>query len=203
MGQVLLPVLLHEVNNTTQLLVGLRALLELPGGEALFAQRAGDLARASDAMYDLGFALAVVATAGGANMLLARRHPRALEILWELTARALSRSGAAPLERSGTPLDLRPDALDGWQAPWSVAALLIEADTANDGSDWSWRWLDDGSLVGTSARARELSGLGLERITARAPGTSIELLGNEVTWRAPKSWLVERAADGPPDQRTS
>ena len=35
----LLPVVVHEVNNATQLLVGLKAMLQIPGGDALFAAR--------------------------------------------------------------------------------------------------------------------------------------------------------------------
>ena len=45
--QALMPVLLHELNNQTQLLTGLRAVLDMGGAEDLFAARADDLVRAA------------------------------------------------------------------------------------------------------------------------------------------------------------
>ncbi len=153
-ARVLLPVLLHEVNNATQLLVGLRAILELPGGEAMFNSRADDLGRTSHMMDDLGFALAVVATAGGANMLLARRDERSVRILWDLAKKALTRGGGVKITDSGEPPLTAPSALDGWQLAWSVAALLIAA-SGDDGARaerwvWKWRTTDEGGaeLVG-------------------------------------------------------
>lgn len=153
-ARVLLPVLLHEVNNATQLLVGLRAILELPGGEAMFNSRADDLGRTSHMMNDLGFALAVVATAGGANMLLARRDERSVRILWDLAKKALTRGGGLCIKDSGEPPLTSPAALDGWQLPWAVAALLIAA-SGDDGARverWVWKWVtgdtDAAELVG-------------------------------------------------------
>ncbi|QDV07349.1 hypothetical protein Poly30_28730 [Planctomycetes bacterium Poly30] len=138
-ARVLLPVLLHEVNNATQLLVGLRAILELPGGEAMFNSRADDLGRTSAMMDDLGFALAVVATAGGANMLLSRRDDRSVRILWDLAGKALTRHGGA-IRSVGDPPLTAPSALDGWQLAWSVAALLIAASGEDGGLALAWRW---------------------------------------------------------------
>ena len=122
-ARVLLPVLLHEVNNATQLLVGLRAILELPGGEAMFNSRADDLARTSAMMDDLGFALAVVATAGGANMLLARRDERSIQIMWELTCQA---RGAEDQDDGGA-------APDGASGPGRVAAGVVGGGAADRG----------------------------------------------------------------------
>ncbi len=70
----LLPVLLHEFNNQTQLLTGMRAVLELGGADALFFDRAEDLARAGDRARELGYALAVLGSALGANALQSRRE---------------------------------------------------------------------------------------------------------------------------------
>ncbi len=91
--RALLPVLIHEMNNGTQLLVGFRSLLDIPGGEALFGQKAGELADGSRKLEDLGFALAVLSTSSGANMLMARRERRGIQILWDLARRTLERSG--------------------------------------------------------------------------------------------------------------
>ena len=179
-ARTLIPVLVHEVNNTTQLLVGLRALLDLPGGEELFSKRADELARASQQMDDLGFALAVLATANGANMLLARRNRRAVEILWSLAVRSLERSGEARVSCA---------ARDGWQAPWSAAALLLTASEHCGVETWRWRWGDDGALVGRSGGSGELAADAIDAIASRVPGATIESRAGEVEWRLPDAWL--------------
>ena len=169
-ARVLLPVLLHEVNNATQLLVGLRAILELPGGEAMFNSRADDLGRTSHMMDDLGFALAVVATAGGANMLLARRDERSVRILWDLTKQALTRGGGVTITDLGEPPLIASAALGGWQLTWSVAALLIAA-SGDDGARterWVWKW-----------RSTEAGGTELVGFLAEDLGSANEALGSE------------------------
>ncbi|MEM1449616.1 MAG: hypothetical protein AAF957_21300 [Planctomycetota bacterium] len=188
-ARTLIPVLVHEVNNTTQLLVGLRALLDLPGGEELFSKRADELARASQQMDDLGFALAVLATANGANMLLARRNRRAVEILWSLAVRSLERSGEARVSCEGAPPSVAPSALDGWQAPWSAAALLLTASEHCGVETWRWRWGDDGALVGRSGGSGELAADAIDAIASRVPGATIESRAGEVEWRLPDAWL--------------
>lgn len=203
-ARVLLPVLLHEVNNATQLLVGLRAILELPGGEAMFNSRADDLARTSAMMDDLGFALAVVATAGGANMLLARRDERSIQIMWELTCQALTRHGGPKIKTVGEPPLTAPAALDGWQLAWSVAALLIAA-SRDDGSmvdAWSWEWSrsDDGGAVLTGQLAADYgmaaAAIGQETpamITERiAPNGSLVADGQAVRWSVAAGWLRQK-----------
>jgi hypothetical protein len=200
-ARVLLPVLLHEVNNATQLLVGLRAILELPGGEAMFNSRADDLARTSAMMDDLGFALAVVATAGGANMLLARRDERSIQIMWELTCQALTRHGGPKIKTMGEPPLTAPAALDGWQLAWSVAALLIAA-SRDDGSTvdaWSWEWStnDDGGALLTGQLSSEhgfaAEAIGpetLEAIAARiTPRGTLDVGGQTVRWSVEGEWL--------------
>ncbi len=188
-AKVLLPVLVHEVNNTTQLLVGLRALLDIPGGDALFAERTEDLARASQRMDELGFALAVLASANGSNMLLARRDERAISILWRLAVQSLERSGEAKVAVFGDPPLMASSALDGWQLPWSAAAVLLVASEATGVDSWRWRWEDDGRLVGRCASdIRELEAL-LTAIAERVPGVSITHETATLTWSVPDSML--------------
>lgn len=190
----LLPALLHDVNNATQLLVGLKAMLEIPGGESMFAKRVDDLARTSARMDDLGFALAVLSTAGGANMLMARREPRSIEILWELTLKALQRAGGDPIDVVGEPPRTVPDALGGWQLAWSVAALLMACAARSGHSDWSWIWSEDGSLEGRSASAATLEEGALRSIAERAPGLVLEGTPGRALWRAPDHWLARTAS---------
>ncbi len=200
-ARVLLPVLLHEVNNATQLLVGLRAILELPGGEAMFNSRADDLGRTSHMMDDLGFALAVVATAGGANMLLARRDDRSVRILWDLAKKALTRGGGVTISESGELPLTSPAALDGWQLAWSVAALLIAA-SGDDGARaerWVWKWLstEDGGAELVGFVAAELGSaedaIGRETLSSIAeriaPKGTLAADGQFIRWSVAPEWV--------------
>jgi len=188
-AKVLLPVLVHEVNNTTQLLVGLRALLDIPGGEALFAERTDDLARASQRMDELGFALAVLATANGSNMLLARRDERAIRILWQLAIQSLERSGEAQVAVSGEPPLMASSALNGWQLPWSAAAVLLVASEAAGVDAWRWRWDEGGRLIGRCASGNGASETMFAAIAERVPGVSITHENDALTWSVPDSML--------------
>ena len=118
----LMPVLIHKLGNTTQLLTGLNAMLGIDGGEEIFVERTDDLGRASSDVHRLGYALAVLGSAGGSNLLLARRDPRGLEILLELVHASLRRNGRS-LSCPAIP-DLAPSALAGWQLPWALASLV-------------------------------------------------------------------------------
>lgn len=189
-SRLLLPVLVHEVNNATQLLVGLRALLDLPGGEALFAQRADELARTSLRMEELGFALAVLATSNGSNMLLARRHPRAVELLWDLTVHAIERRDEVRVSKTGTPPEIASGALDGWQAPWSIAAVLVHAAEIAPIDGWRWRWEDDGTLVGRAPSGTTIDERVLMDIAERAPGERIDVADGAITVRFPSEWIA-------------
>jgi hypothetical protein len=187
--RALLPVLIHEMNNGTQLLVGFRSLLEIPGGEALFAQKAGELAQGSSKLEELGFALAVVSTSSGANMLLARRERRGIEILWELTLRTLERSGEHHVHVQGAPPELAPGALAGWEAPWAAAALLLHASEAMGTDDWRWRW-EGARLTGRAGRPLQLDDGALAAILERVPGSELRLDGDSLTWQLAEEWVA-------------
>ncbi len=187
--RALLPVLIHEMNNGTQLLVGFRSLLEIPGGEALFAQKAGELASGSRRLEDLGFALAVVSTSSGADMLMARRERRALQILWDLTVRSLERTGEHTVHVQGTPPELAPSALSGWEVPWAGAALLLVAAEAAEASEWRWRW-EGSRLMGRAGRPITLEEAALAAIQERVPGSQINVDGEALTWDLAAEWIV-------------
>lgn len=190
----LLPALLHDVNNATQLLVGLKAMLEIPGGESMFAKRVDDLARTSARMDDLGFALAVLSTAGGANMLMSRREARSIEILWDLALKSLQRDGGDPIAVTGAPPLTVPGALGGWEPAWTAAALLLVCAECSGHRDWSWAWHGDGSLHGESASGAALDEGALRSIAERAPGLVLEMAPGRALWRAPDQWLVRTAS---------
>ena len=82
MAAALLPVLLHRIRNTTQLLSNLNALLALEpdGGPALPEGRADDLAAAAGEADELGWLLGVLAGGLGADLLLRRCARRSLSL---------------------------------------------------------------------------------------------------------------------------
>ena len=118
LSEAILPVLLHELANVTQNLTGLHSILAMEGGTELFARRQADLVRSGQLAEDLGWAMAVLGSACGENLLLARREPRGLSILFTLVQKACRREG---LDVQPCPPDLpqlAPGCLDGWQLPW-------------------------------------------------------------------------------------
>lgn len=185
----LLPAVVHEVNNATQLLVGLKALLAIPGGEAMFASRADDLGRTSHRMGDLGFAMAVLATAAGADMLMARRDARSIEILWDLAVHAVQRDGGGELAVEGRPPRTRSDALDGWQLAWSAASLPVLCAAAGEPLQWSWSWQPDGTLEGVGPRDHVLEESSLASLRERTAGLGLEVEPGRVRWIPRADWL--------------
>lgn len=190
--RALLPVLIHKLGNTTQLLTGLNAMLHVEGGEDLFAGRVGDLGHASGQVHELGFALAVLGSAAGADLLLARREPRGVALLVELAGGALRRTGRrlAPVDVPG----LAPDALDGWQVPWGIASVVFAAGETLDESDtldWSCAAHERGWRVTVPSSAPVDQRI--ERVLPRLPGADAEREGARTALVLPPAWL--RATD--------
>jgi len=190
----LLPVLLHEFNNQTQLLTGMRAVLELGGADELFVARADDLARAGERARDLGYVLAVLGSALGADALQARREPRGLRLVLDLVAIAARRREVPfDLDRERTPR-LRPSALDGWQPAWALAcfAWLAVERAARERCTCSGRWLvaSDGA-AGLELRPFHLDPTTAARLVALAPGIEVDSAPGGALLVLPESW-VER-----------
>lgn len=190
LAAALLPVLLHRLGNATQLLTGMNAMLGVEGGEELFARRAGDLAECSARVHELGWALAVLGSGVGADLLLERREPRGLAILIELVGDACRRSGAARVEAPRELPRLTPRALNGWELPWVVAALVQAAAREARGPrlEWDLTEAEDGSwrlsVAGgpaLGARAEELVGL--------LPGAGWSQAEGRGELRLPAEWL--------------
>jgi hypothetical protein len=123
--KAMLPVLMHRLNNATQLLQGWTALASLPGGASLAAERCSDLAEASRTIDETGWLLGVLASASGQELLLARRERRGLEPLLAAVHEAARRSDRELAPHEGSLPDLRPESGDGWQAPWMIGAWLF------------------------------------------------------------------------------
>jgi hypothetical protein len=79
-----LPVLLHRLNNVTQVFSGLNSLLTVTKDASLLTERAGDLEYAGAQLHRLGWVVGMIGASQGADLLLARREAQALR--WSLAA---------------------------------------------------------------------------------------------------------------------
>lgn len=118
-----LPVLMHRINNATQVLAGLNALLALRGTEALALARSADLSEIAITYAESGWLLAVLGSALGTESLLERRERAGLAATLALAAE-LARRGGRVLEIRGEPPELDPRAGSGWEAAWVVGSWL-------------------------------------------------------------------------------
>lgn len=190
MARALMPVVLHQMANATQLLAGLQAVLSMEGGDAVLEERADDLARTSLDVEDLGWALAVLGSAVGADLLLARRQPRGLEILLPMVGKALQRA-ERPMPTVPRHLpQLAPAALDGWQTPWAVASLLLAAgeDASTTPPSWELTLANEGWRftvpAGETVAARAPS------VIERLPGARAEEGAEHLHLILPAAWLL-------------
>ncbi len=191
LAEALLPMLLHSVNNTTQLLI---AISGVPGVlESCVADCGDDLSRAARDAHDHGWILGVLGCELGADLLMARREARGLEPLVGLVRHALRHQGGE-LEGPATLPRLAPDVGNGWELPWALGWLLWnsgeeapgrrtgfeihppEADTAR------WR-----IVVRTrgGARVREACA----RIRGRLPESATDVRSDSIEWSLPAAWL--------------
>lgn len=202
----LLPVVIHQLNNATQLLANFQALLSLGGAEELLRSRSGDLADTAREVHQLGYVLAVIASSSGADLLLERREERGLAWIFDTVRDGLRRDGR-DLAESPTPLPLlAPQVGEGWELPWAFAALLYSAGqlvAAGERVEWALEPLADGwqmSLPGIRATdLDELSNWICERLRGA------ERIGDSADFglRFPAAWLREAATDAASTSATS
>jgi hypothetical protein len=128
LAEALFPVLVHRLNNATQVLSSLNAVLAADLDDSLLEGSSTDLAEASQDVHELGWLLGVLASAGGANLLLERREESGLTILTRALRDGLRRQGRDLEQREGLPA-LVPDG-DGWQTPWAIGSVLWSAGNA-------------------------------------------------------------------------
>jgi len=117
-------VLMHRINNATQVLAGLNALITLGSAEALLASRASDLQQVARTYAESGWLLAALGSALGAETLLERREAQGLEPVLEL-ARELARRTGTQLEFAGQVPRLCPTAGRGWEPAWALGSWLF------------------------------------------------------------------------------
>ena len=193
----LCPLLVHRLAGATQLLSALRALLgSEPGDAERFLEHAGDLAETAREVDRMGWLLAVLASASGADMLLARREPRGLAIVVERVAERLARQGCALDPSPAAELELAPGALDGWQLPWAVGSLLLASGTGlGEGSVLGWS-------LGRAGKQWRLRSRASVAVRALAPTLEQRLAGGRLlvghddwTLEVPGEWIARRAAE--------
>lgn len=136
---LLMPAVIHCLGNATQLLTGLNAMLAMGDQDALdmVAGRGEDLSRAGLQATHMGYALGVLGSVQGDDLLLSRREPRGLQWMVELLGEALRREGGQLGQVQGAIPDQDPAALKGWQAAWAVCRILL-AGATDSTQDQSW-----------------------------------------------------------------
>lgn len=175
LAEALLPVLVHRMNNTTQLLSSLRTVLQAAPGRDWLGERAEDLADAHGELRVTGYLFGLLSCASGADLLGDRREPGGLRWLVRAVGEVLRREGAQLREPpSGLP-DLTP-AAGAWALPWLVGRLLHEvgrrASREGVGLEWSLGRDGDGDWSLHASPSLEVPDA-LEGLVAAVPGASL------------------------------
>jgi hypothetical protein len=133
--RALLPVFLHRVRNSTQLLSGIRSLLEVSPGDVP-PSCADDLGQASSEAFENGWLLGVLASALGADVYGERERSDGLEPLLRWLREALLREQRVLTWRDGEVPALRATAGAPHSAAWSaaLASLVFESCVASAGT---------------------------------------------------------------------
>ena len=184
-----LPVLVHGMNNTTQLLSNLSALLQLQGEQCEVESLAPDLGRATGEVERSGYVLALLASASGAELMLARREARGLEWMIDSLRKVLRRDGLDLADCETSIPDLHSASRDGWSAAWAVAScLLVAARAAAEAAlTWGFESLEVGHALTGSAGGSAVKALA-GRLEERT-GAGLEVQGEAWTLLLPAGWL--------------
>lgn len=194
----LMPVVIHRLNNATQLLANFQALMQLGGADDLLRDRADDLAETAQTVHELGFVLAVLATASGSSMLGERRERRGVAWMHAAVREGLRRDGRELAEPSAPLPDLAPAVGDGWLVPWAFGTAWYAAGIAAPAGDaLAWDLVEaDGARVlrlrGVDADVLEPA---IASIRDRAPQVEVATEdGACVAFRFPASCFADGAA---------
>lgn len=192
LAATLLPVLLHRMNNATQLLSTLNALASSDGETHWLEERSDDLAHASETIDRTGYLLAILACACGADLLLERRVTAGLELAVEAVDQVLRREGRS-LAAAALPLPLlAPDVKNGWELPWTVASLLLQAGRGlEQGGVLDWRFIEEDRgwvLAGAASPPDRFESIA-SAIERRLPEGELDVRRDGWSWRIPATWL--------------
>jgi hypothetical protein len=187
-ARALLPVLLHRIKNTTQLIVGVDSLF----GGADASRFSRDLSSAATDVSELGWWLGVLATGLGADTLVERVERRGLEslLVW---ARAAARRAGRDIELGAAlPPSIALDPRAGQRLAWTILALFaLSAISLDEGATLRWR-IDRVGGVWRLTIDAPLSADAHDLIEGFAHA-SLERSERDFTWTLPGEWLAERA----------
>ena len=187
LAKAMLPVLLHRVGNAAQLLTSLDALLAVEPGA--LESRADDLASARELVDEVGWLLALLASASGARLLLDRRERGGLAPLLACVRACLRREGRDLAVVEGPLPGLSPDVGDGWQLPWTIASVLYLSGSSHPPRT-SLRWGLE--LRGDVWRIRCAAdrGSGSERVLRLLPEARLLREDDFLVLELPRDWLL-------------
>jgi len=139
LSAALLPVVIHDLNNATQLLTTLNTLLGMPGGERFLTERAGDLASVGEEVFELGWLMAALASSAGDDLLLARRHETGLDVMVDYVRKSLRRQQHDLAQAEAALPRISNTHGAGWEAAWALGVFLWTAGLAADeAAAWTW-----------------------------------------------------------------
>lgn len=192
LAAALLPAVLHRIHNATQLLSALDSLVRSTGDAGWLERRAEDMAEAGATVLELGYVVAVLASARGANLLLERREARGLAMLCDATREACRREGRELAEPVQPLPELAPAVGRGWELPWAVAALLHAVGASERDSaaiEWGIRRSEGEWELFVDGDARALPAQLPERVGALLPEARCEADARGLRLRMPGHWL--------------
>jgi hypothetical protein len=189
----LTPVLIHRLNNTTQLLQAASALLALSADSSSALNPADDLAHAARTIDELGWLLALLASASGHELLLARRERRGLDSMVRAVREAARRAGREIEAHAVALPDLEPAAGDGWRVPWAVGTwLLTNSEALPADASLAWRLQRAEASDELGCRVPDHAGRGdlEQRIAVSLPGASFRRTRDEHVLLLPRRSLA-------------
>jgi len=189
LSAALMPTLVHQLNNTTQLVTGLQALMNLPGGGDLPLDPTEQLSSAAREVDASGWCLAVLATAAGSDLVLARRRRDALRLIVDLVRHGLRRDGADLALATGPIPSAATDAVDecGWKAAWSTGLVLWCAGASS--REWGFRREGEHDVLCLHGAADAPLADQANLLRERVPEVRLERRDDDWRLALPTGWL--------------
>lgn len=182
--QAALPVLVHRLNNSAQVVAGVNALLALDPRADVLAARASDLAEVAREYADTGWLIGMCAMALGEHERFERRDARGLELATGL-AIELARRAQRTLAVEGSAPALRHAHGAGWEGAWTLGSWLHAAALAApagarvrvvcEAHARGMRWRDDAPWTSERERCARRLGSRVADLDVEAGTRALEL----------------------------
>jgi hypothetical protein len=198
LAAALLPVLMHRLNNATQVLQALNAMLATGERQRVLAARCGDLVSAGETIDEVGWLLAVLASACGADLLLARRERDGLAGVLAAVREAVRREGRELARGPDALPRLAPEFGDGWRVPWAIGTWIHVGAIAlpeRSSLEWDVRPREGGSEVRCRVPAHASRDALEQRVREQLPDAAFRRAHDEHALLLPRDALCwEREA---------